>query len=186
MRRVMTAAGAFAILLLILMGDSVTPALALHAESASIRAGRASNPGSTSAHAVVVEFAPDTVPRPFSLLGDDLSYDLTLGHIHASGSDETDIEYIHFGPTWHYRPATFWSGAHVEIGTAITRLSDDQLNERILGGRWHFTSHLSLGHDFGRGRRWHAAIRLQHTSNGSTKTPNPGLDIPMLELGYHF
>lgn len=186
MRRIVTAAGTCTILLLALIGDCVTPALALQTESASIRAGRARNLGSTNAHAVVIEFTPDTVPRPFSLLADDLSYDLTLGHIRASGSDETDIEYIHFGPTWHYRPAIFWAGAHVEIGTAITRLSEDQLSERILGGRWHFTSHLTLGHHYGKGRRWHAAVRLQHTSNASTQRPNPGLDIPMLELGYHF
>lgn len=185
MRSVVAAEGILAILLLLLV-DIATPALAMDPESVAVRAGRAKNLGSTSAHAVVIEFTPDTVPRPFSLLGDDLSYDLTLGHIRASGSDETDIEYIHFGPTWHYRPAALWSGAHVEIGTAITRLSDDQLSERVLGGRWHFTSHLSLGHDFGKGHRWHAAIRLQHTSNASTQRHNPGLDIPMLEIGYHF
>lgn len=180
------AAGRACACLLLLLAIPATPVRALEAESAALRMGRAENVTDASVHAVDIELKPESVPRPLSLLGDNLSYDLTLGYINQSADSNIGIEYLHFGPTWHYRPAMLWDGAQLSFGTAVTRLSRDELQGRVLGGRWHFTSHLTLAHDFGRGRRWHAAIRLQHTSNASTQAPNPGLDVPMLELGYHF
>lgn len=185
MRRAV-AAGRICTVLLLLLVDITTPALPLDPESAAVRAGRANNLGDTTLHAIGIEFAPETVPAPLSLLGDDLSLDLTVGYIDEDDDTRGSIQYIHLGPTWHYRPAALWFGAHLDLGTAITRLSGERINDRLLGGRWHFTSHVSLGHDFGKGRRWHAAVRLQHTSNASTQHHNPGLDAPMLELGYHF
>lgn len=180
------AAGRICTVLLFLLLDIATPALSLDPESAAVRTGRANNVGDTAILAIGIEFAPETVPHPLSLLGHDLSLDLTVGYINEADEAEGGIQYIHLGPSWDYRPAVLWSGAHLDLGTAITRLSGERINQRVLGGRWHFTSHVSLGHDFGDGRRWHTAIRLQHTSNASTRDTNPGLDVPMLELGYHF
>lgn len=185
MRRAV-AAGRICTVLLFLLVDIATPALALEPENAVVRTGHANNVGDTTILALGIEFVPGTIPSPLTLLGDDLSLDLTVGYIDDANDADGGIQYIHLGPTWHYRPAILWSGVHLDVGTAITRLSGDRVNERLLGGHWHFTSHVSLGHDFGEARRWHAAIRLQHTSNASTQDPNPGLDVPMLELGYHF
>lgn len=180
------AAGRFCTALLLPLAAIAAPALAMQPESAAVRTGRANNVGDTTILALGIEFEPETVPHPFSLLGNDLSVDLTVGYINDRNGADGGIQYIYLGPTWHYRPAALWSGAHLDLGTAVTRLSGERVNDRLLGGRWHFTSHVSLGHDFGEGRRWHIAIRLQHTSNASTQEPNPGLDVPMLELGYHF
>lgn len=185
MRRAV-AAGRICTVLLLVLVNIATPALALEPESAVVRAGSANNVGDTTILAIGIEFAPETVPPPLSLLGDDLSLDLTVGYISEEDDAEGGIQYIHLGPTWHYRPDFLWSGVHLDVGTAITRLSGERVNERLLGGRWHFTSHVSVGHDFGEARRWHVAIRLQHTSNASTRDRNPGLDVPMLEFGYHF
>lgn len=82
--------------------------------------------------------------------------------------------------TWR-QPGHDWA---LEAGIRLTWLSEHEIGNRDLGGLFQFTSHL--------GFVWHfnaqlaAAVRLQHTSNSSLYSKNPGLDLQMLELRYHF
>lgn len=86
------------------------------------------------------------------------------------------------GPVLIWRlPERYWS---LEAGTRLTWLSEHEIGDRDVGGLFQFTSHVGLA--------WHftpqlaAAVRLQHTSNASTYSENPGLDLQMVELRYRF
>ena len=158
-------------------------AAALQLAGVAIRHGPAESVDDANVSAAGISLRPATVPAVFAWLGGELHYDLTLARI---GGPRNGIEYLHLGPTWRYVPDFLWSGGFVEIGTSITRLSNDRVGERELGGRWHFTSHVTLGHAPGGSRAWYAALRLQHTSNADLRATNPGLNVAMLELGYRF
>lgn len=160
-------------------------AQALEPARVDLRLGETERVGDTTA-AAAVALVPKSVPALLAWPGGDLHLDVTLGRIEAGGGRGNGIEYVHVGPVWQYRPELLWRGAYVEIGTALTRLSNERVDGRELGGRWHLTSHLALGHRFANRRRWHLALRLQHASNAGTRSVNPGLDVSMLQLGYHF
>lgn len=156
---------------------------ALEPARVDLRLGETERVGDTTV-AAAVALVPESVPALLAWPGGELHLDVTLGRIEDGRGN--GIEYVHAGPVWQYRPEFLWRGAYVEVGTALTRLGIERVEGRELGGRWHSTSHVTLGHRPGRARRWWPALRLQHTSNAGTRDTNPGLDVPMLELGYHF
>ena len=173
---------AAALVALALLG-AAGPARALQLAGVAVRHGSAESVDNATVTAASIALRPATVPPAFAWLGEDLRYDLTLARIDGP---RNGIEYLHLGPTWRYLPESLWAGGYVEIGTSITRLSNDRVGDRELGGRWHFTSHVTLGHAPGGARAWYAALRLQHTSNADLRATNPGLNAAMLELGYRF
>jgi len=72
----------------------------------------------------------------------------------------------------------------LEAGASPTLITRDQFEETNFGDRFEFTSHIAL--------TWyitdHVAVgcRFQHMSNAGMATPNPGLNVGMLEFSYHF
>jgi len=103
----------------------------------------------------------------------------------AVGSVSTSIEreaFISLGPVW--RVPAWNETVFLDFGFSPTLLSGSSFNGRNLGGRFHFTSSLSIGANLGRDRANSIALRVQHTSNGGLDTTNPGLDIVALEFAF--
>lgn len=71
-----------------------------------------------------------------------------------------------------------------EVSSRATWLSEYELGRRDLGGPFQFTSHLGLVWSLGR----HLAIggHFLHISNAGIYRENPGLDLQILEVRYHF
>ncbi|UCF32203.1 MAG: acyloxyacyl hydrolase [bacterium] len=72
-------------------------------------------------------------------------------------------------------------GEKVRWGTGIsaTYLTRDEFGTSDPGGRFHFTSHLSVGYRFN--RRFVLNYRAQHMSNAGIQEGNPGLYIHYIE-----
>ncbi len=69
-------------------------------------------------------------------------------------------------------------------GTGITLLSEDRFGREDFGGPIQFTSYAGLSVLLGRNSV--AGYRYQHMSNAGIYDPNPGLNMHMFELAYHF
>jgi lipid A 3-O-deacylase len=70
-----------------------------------------------------------------------------------------------------------------EIGTGPTLLTRHKFGYQDLGGPVQFTSHFSAGFQTG---NLVLAARYQHMSNADLYTPNPGVDLRMVQLEYRF
>ena len=124
-------------------------------------------------------------PAWLTWLGEDVHYELGLSAWRDAARDEDDVFTVHFGPTWQYDPQVI-DPVFIEIGTAPTLVSEDELAESDIGGNFQFTSHVTVGTRFGRGDRWEAGVRVQHISNAGIEDENPGLNFVMFEVGYRF
>ena len=106
--------------------------------------------------------------------------ELAVGTI--STSQETRV-FVSLGPVWrlpinHRLP-------YVELGFSPTLLTGSSLNNRDLGGNFHFTSSISIGATFGTRQNISLALRVQHTSNGGLGSTNPGLDMIGLNFAFN-
>ena len=106
--------------------------------------------------------------------------ELAVGAI--STSQETRA-FVSLGPVWrlpinHRLP-------YVELGFSPTLLTGSSLNNRDLGGNFHFTSSISIGATFGTRQNISLALRVQHTSNGGLGSTNPGLDMIGLNFAFN-
>lgn len=135
---------------------------------------------------VTASVVAETDLWPLTLLGHDIRYEITVGQFFGGHDSKKDVTIVYAGPTWRYHPTFLWSGGYIDFGSAVSYLTDKRVGDTNLGGRFEFTSHLTLGHQFGQARRWRVGLRLQHTSNADLHSRNPGLDALMLEVGYRF
>ena len=104
----------------------------------------------------------------------------------SDASPDGDVYTTHFGPVWHFRPRFLGARGFIEAGTSLAYISEREVNGRDLGSQGHFTTHAAIGFELGAQRHWHSALRVRHSSNAGFTSPNPGLDIVMLEFGYRF
>lgn len=103
----------------------------------------------------------------------------TGGVLH--GGDKNGLV-VTLGPAlqFGYGELPWW----LEVGISPTLLSRSHFQGADLGGNLQFTSHLGL--------RWQLSntlgigYRFQHLSNGGLQTPNPGLEMHLFQLDYHF
>jgi hypothetical protein len=102
--------------------------------------------------------------------------ELNLGRLAA----DNEVNVAALGPTLIVQKGD--SRFALEAGIQLTRLSGSVIGPRDLGGRTHFTSHITLLWQFS--EHWLGGYRLQHISNASTRDVNPGLNTQMLELRY--
>jgi hypothetical protein len=85
-------------------------------------------------------------------------------------------------------PGLYFSGfkdrISILMGINPTVISKHTFGDEDLGGPAQFTSHIGIDINFVR----HCAIgyRFQHMSNFVFYDSNPGLDLHMIEIGYHF
>jgi len=69
-------------------------------------------------------------------------------------------------------------------GVNLTLLSRHAFGDWNLGSPVQFTSHAGL--HWSLNPRWEIGYRLQHMSNGGFRQPNPGLNLHMFSVSYHF
>jgi hypothetical protein len=72
----------------------------------------------------------------------------------------------------------------LDVGVSPTLLSRSHFQEADLGGTIQFTSHLGLRWQLS--RELGVGYRFQHLSNAGLQTPNPGLEMHLFQLDYHF
>ena len=63
-------------------------------------------------------------------------------------------------------------------------ISEDAIGDEDLGGPIQFTSHIGLSYTFP--QRVSIGYRFQHMSNAGIYSSNPGVNLHMLKIGYHF
>ena len=166
------------------LGAAVLPAVrAAELDSVRLRAGHVAGIGDIDGGGLAVTFTPSHPPGWLLWPGRDLHVEAALSVWHDA-APEGDVHTAHVGPIWHHEPAVLGPRGFVEFGTSVAWISEDHVEMRDLGSQWHFTTHVSLGLRLGARERWHAALRLRHTSNAGLASPNPGFDISMFELGY--
>ena len=72
----------------------------------------------------------------------------------------------------------------IEAGISPTLMSKHEYGGADFGGNFQFTSFVGLNSRLG--EQMSATIRVQHMSNASIYSPNPGLDQMMLGITYRF
>jgi len=72
----------------------------------------------------------------------------------------------------------------LRIGSALTLMSEDEYGDEDFGGPFQFTSHIGLEYRFL--ENWSASARYQHMSNLDIYSRNPGLNLVVIGIGYHF
>jgi hypothetical protein len=85
-------------------------------------------------------------------------------------------------------PGIYFTGfketTRIFMGVNPTVISKHQFGSDDLGGAVQFTSHIGI--DFSVTRHIAIGYRLQHMSNAGLYSPNPGVNMHMLEVGYRF
>ena len=76
------------------------------------------------------------------------------------------------------------SGFTFSLGVLPSLLSRSEYGDEDLGGAFYFTSYLGLSYRFG--DHFTLGYRWSHMSNAGISSPNPGLNMNMLVLGYRF
>jgi len=107
--------------------------------------------------------------------------ELAIGAI--STSQETRA-FVSFGPVWRL-PINSRS-LFVELGFSPTLISGSSFNGRDMGGNFHFTSSATAGVSFGARDSVPLSLRIQHMSNGSLSSTNPGMNMIGLNFAFDF
>lgn len=105
----------------------------------------------------------------------------------AVGANSTPSEthpFVSLGPVWQF--PVYGDHVSVKLGFSPTLLGGSTFSGRDMGGNFHFTSSAAVEAAFGVRRSVSLALRIQHTSNGSLSSTNPGMDIVGLSFGYQF
>ena len=114
-----------------------------------------------------------------------LRWELAFGTLHEGSVDRV---FVSGGPLWRFTPWQDWRSARyvIDLGLNPTLLGGAKFSRIDLGGVVQFTSFVSAGARFGRDRETRVALRLQHISNGSLNSTNPGTDQFGLEFSHRF
>jgi len=85
--------------------------------------------------------------------------------------------FVSLGPVWRLQMARRY---FLEFGLSPTFLGGSTFEGRSIGGNFHFTSSAAIGRTLRRGRS--VMLRIQHTSNASIRSRNPGLNMVGLSI----
>ena len=168
------------------------PARAAELAQVSARYGEVINPTDIHIWSVGIDLRAEAPPRPLTWLGDNVRYSFNLGRWSNVdlGRDRTNgTEFIDATLTWRHRPDWLHDRYHIDFGAGLSYVSNTALDDsgRDLDSRVLFLATVSFGRAFGEDRRWHAALRWRHNSNGGilgSPDQNPGLDGFLVEVGY--
>jgi hypothetical protein len=72
----------------------------------------------------------------------------------------------------------------LHAGIRPTYLNDPQVGWKDMGSNFQFSSHLGIEWQFH--RRWHVGYRFQHMSNAGLGDTNPGMNLNLFDVGFHF
>jgi lipid A 3-O-deacylase len=75
-------------------------------------------------------------------------------------------------------------GVAIVAGVFPTYLGQSKFGTEDFGETFQFVSEIGVNLDFC--RNWTVGYRFQHMSNAGIASENPGLNMHMIELGYHF
>ena len=75
---------------------------------------------------------------------------------------------------------------YAELGIGPHLISETRLGNQQYSTALQFGSVLGFGLGFGDKGQYEISYRLQHLSNGDIKTPNQGMNLHLLRLGYSF
>jgi len=86
------------------------------------------------------------------------------------------------------RDASLSSGVspYAEAGIGPHLLSETRLGKQQYSSAFQFGSLIGFGLGFGEKGQYEISYRFQHLSNGDIKTPNQGMNLHLLRLGYSF
>lgn len=170
--------------LAVFLAVAAIPAAATEISSVRGRVGTLYDFDGIDARSLAVTLEPDDWPAIFRREG-DMHYE--VGVLRLPRVDRGDDLYgVHFAPAWHFTPELLAPYAFIELGIGATWLSGRHIRARDLGSRVHFVAQAMLGLRPARASRWHAGLRLRHTSNAGLAGSNPGFDVIQLEIGYRF
>ena len=117
-------------------------------------------------------------------------WDLSAGYWHNDSRNRSKKSIFDLGFTPVFRlqqtnPGTV--APYMEAGIGAHYLSKSSVaDERRLGSRFQFGSHLGLGLQFGPKSAFDVGYRYQHLSNASIKQPNQGINFHQVRMQYHF
>lgn len=131
---------------------------------------------------VVVRTPANAAPAVAWRAADELHWRVLMVELDAREPNEKGLSLVSVGIEWQWNTAPFGLDTTIWAGTGPTVLSNDQLGENRLGGRFHFTSHLAVGIDPTGTRRWQPSIGIYHVSNAGLQERNPGFEMQTLEL----
>lgn len=75
---------------------------------------------------------------------------------------------------------------YIEGGVAASLLTEKRIGNRQLALHFQFEDKAGIGIRFGKEQRLDATFRLYHYSNASLNSPNSGMNLYMVSLGYWF
>ncbi|MDX2458381.1 MAG: acyloxyacyl hydrolase [Gammaproteobacteria bacterium] len=118
-------------------------------------------------------------------------WDAELGYMESDNDYSENDELFDLGLTPVFRmqrDASLSSGVspYAEFGIGPHLISETRLGNRQFSTAFQFGSLFGLGLGFGDKGQYELSYRYQHISNASIKTPNNGMNLHMLRLGYTF
>jgi lipid A 3-O-deacylase len=102
----------------------------------------------------------------------------SAGALHHDGGDTAAIVTIGPGLAW-FSPSQQYT---IEAGISPTLVSEHEFGKADFGGKFQFTSFIGLNSRLD--ERTAATFRVQHMSNASIYSSNPGLNQIMLGINY--
>jgi len=126
---------------------------------------------------IFVRWRPDGARR--------LRWELAFGTLHEGSVDRL---FLSGGPVWRFTPFQQRESARfvLDLGLNPTLLGGAKFSTVDLGGVVQFTSFISIGARLGRDQATRVAARVQHISNGSLNSTNPGTDQLGIEISHRF
>ncbi|MBT8117252.1 MAG: acyloxyacyl hydrolase [Gammaproteobacteria bacterium] len=116
-------------------------------------------------------------------------WDTELGYLETDIGVYNELVDVSVTPVLRLqRDADLSSGVtpYAEAGFGPHLISETRLGRRILSTAFQFGSLIGLGVGFGERGQYELSYRFQHISNADIKTPNDGLELHLLRLGYNF
>jgi len=112
-------------------------------------------------------------------------WDLSAGYWHSSDSDIGDFG---FTPVFRFQSdATSGFSPYIEVAVGAHVLTDTSITTgRQFSTNFQFGDHVGAGFRFGDKGEYDLAYHLQHLSNASIDTPNPGINFHQIRFQYHF
>lgn len=175
-----------AVLTLLGLSTATARAADVTLEHVASRSGRsvAYPTDQTSGEVVALTLSAQQAPRLLRVLGDRIHVELAAGGYFDADPEGGPVGLIQSGVSWHHRLPDLARTAFVEFGTGVTLHEEERIEDRPMGGRFFFTSQVTLGRWLSSTRDARVGLRVQHTSNAGITEPNPGLDVVMLELAF--
>ena len=147
----------------------------------------ANDPGGAGSVELAFGFRPDEQPEaPWVRSLGTLSYELSVAQLVRAGPPDDEVSVLRAGVVWRRHPAFVGDDQFLEYGVGWAVRSESLVNGNKMGGSHFLSLQVTIGRHFGPDRRRRVALRWQHTSNAGTDTPNPGINLLLLEFGVRF